>query len=75
MSKSLGCLLRVSLVMWIGLVDVFRQFHYLKVTKEVESLIVASLIACLTQLTSFLGRPGRRGCYRLASKSGCTLLG
>lgn len=46
-----------------GLFDVFRRFHFLKVNKEIESLILTSLITCLPSLVIFLGGLGRRGCY------------
>lgn len=46
-----------------GLLDMFCRFHFLKFTKEVESLIVASLVTCLHQLAGCLGGPRRRGCY------------
>ena len=75
MSEWLTCLLRVLLLMCMSLFDMFRRFHFLKVTKVVESLIVASLIACLSRQDGCLGGPGRRGCYRLVSERGCALLG
>lgn len=67
MCEWLTCLFRVLLLMWMGLIDVFHQFHLLKVTKDVESLIFPSLIACLPRLASFLGRPGRSGCYIMSA--------
>lgn len=51
----------------MGLFDMFCQFHFIKVTKEVESLIVASLVAWLPRLASCLGGPGRRACYRVCA--------
>jgi len=51
------------LLMWMGLFDMFCRFHFLKVTKEVESLIVASLVTCLPRLFCCLGGLGRRECY------------
>ena len=75
MYEWMTCLPRVLLLMWMGLFDMFHQFHFLKVTKEVESLIVASLVTCLPWLASFLGGPRRKGCYKLVSERGCALLG
>ena len=60
MFEWLTCLLRVLLLMWMSLFDMFCKFHFLKVTKEVESLIVTSLIAFLPRMASCLGRCGRR---------------
>ena len=75
MFEWLTCLMRVLFLTWMGLIDVLHWFHFLKLTKEVEYLIVASLVTCLPQLANFLGRPMRRGCYKLVSEHGCTLLG
>ena len=57
------------LLMWMGLFDMFYRFHLPKVSKEVESLIVASLLVCLPRLAGFLGGSGRMGCYRSNSIS------
>ena len=53
--------------MWVGLFDEFHRFHFLKVTKEIESLIVTSLITYLPELVGLFDGHGRRGCY--SSKS------
>ena len=47
MSEWLSCLLVVWLLMWMGLFDLFRRVHFLKVSKEIESLIMTSLITWL----------------------------
>jgi len=58
MSKCLTFLLRVLLLMWMGLFDMFCQFHFLKVTKEVKSLIVNSLFARVIPTSQLLGYLG-----------------
>ena len=54
-SEWLTCLLRVLLLMWMSLFDMFHRSHFLKVTKEVESVIVASHDHMFTQVDWLLG--------------------
>jgi len=42
-----------------GMVDVFRRFHFLRSSRSLNPFIVASLVACLSRLASYLGRCGR----------------
>jgi len=52
-------LLGVLLLMWMRLFGEFSQFHFLKVTKEIKSLMVTSFITCLhVWLVSWVNRGG-----------------